>query len=141
MCANRVIPARASASQTGRPLGFGDIVPGKDRHTYKHKIYWRSVSNRSADAFNSIVTTHDKPCLRRWLEFIGGKVPITLNYTTLYDPVHVSPRPMRYWTLYKSGEQWACYTNCVEAWLVCLAGNAFAFKDKWYLVYTDRTVS
>jgi hypothetical protein len=131
-------PARASASQMGKPVGIRDIVPGNLRFNINHKIFWTSKSNRTADQYNFIATHFTRPCYRRWLEFTGGRVPKHYPYLTPYDPPTITPGPSRTWTLVRGTEEIATYTNCVEAWLLCLAGNAMQPKEQWAVVYTDR---
>jgi hypothetical protein len=139
--ARLVVPARTSSSKMGSPVSLDNIVPGKDRVHYKHRLYWTRSQTRSADQYNSIVVIYKQPCLRRWLDFVGGRIPKGVNYASFtpnYKPDSIKPRPMRYWTLIRDGEPFACYTNCVECWLLVLSGELFGSKHKWSMLYTDR---
>lgn len=135
----QLMPARASSSKMGKPVNLFEIVPGKDRHSYKHKIFWAKHHTRTADQYNSIVTVFKHPCPKRWLEFIGGRVPKGMAYATCYSPDPIKPRPVRFWTLLRDGEPYACYTNCVECWMLVLSGEHFGTKHKWSMLYTDRS--
>jgi len=132
-------PARASASQMGRPVPISYIVPGNLRHNYQHKIFWSHKHHRDAEKFNSIASKYNRPCFRRWLEFTGGRVPKGYTYATLFPPPSISSSPLRVWTLVRDNEEVACFTNCIEAWLLCLAGNFMKPDYKWAVVYKDRT--
>lgn len=132
-------PARTSSSRMGKPVDLFQIVPGKERYQPKHKVYWASTSNKTADQYNSVVNILNNPCARRWLEYKGGRVPKDLAYATCYDPPAIKPRPDRYWTVLKDGEHNACYTNCAEAWLIVYTGERFSPRNKWALLYTDRS--
>lgn len=132
-------PARTSSAKMGRPVGIGEIVPGKDRYTYKHKIFWASQANKTADHFNSVVTIYKNPCVRRWLEFKSGRVPQGLRYASVYSPDPITSKPNRYWTVLMDGHEYACYTNCVEAWLIVVSGCQFSPAHKWAMVYHDRS--
>lgn len=136
------VPARASSSRMGKPVNLFEIVPGKDRNNYKHRIYWAKSQNTLADQYNSIVVIYKEPCIRRWLEFVGGRIPkgcAYKSYIPSYLPDPVKPRPVRYWTLLRDGEPFACYTNCIECWLLVLSGEVFGIKHKWAMLYTDRS--
>lgn len=137
-------PARFSNAKMGRPVAIGEIVPGKDRKNYKHKIFWAASAVKTADQYNSVVTLYKNPCVRRWLEFKGGRVPKTLNYyghtpVPCRNPLPITPKPSRYWTVLMDGQEYACYTNCVEAWLIVLSGERFSPGHKWAMLYTDRS--
>jgi hypothetical protein len=133
-------PARLSHSKMGRPPAITNMVPGRDRLNYKHKIFWTHRSRKSAEQYNAIAEVYSKPCLRRWLEYVGGRVPKTLSYRTIYSPPSITPRPARYWILVRDNEEVSCFTNCTEAWLVCIGQNIFNTKHKWSLFYVDRTI-
>lgn len=137
-------PARFSNAKMGKPIGMHEIVPGKDRLKYKHRIFWASTSSKTADQNNSAVILYDNPCVRRWLEFKGGRVPKTLQYfghtpVPTRNPLPITPKPSRYWTVLMDGHEHACYTNCVEAWFVVLGGEHFSPAHKWAMLYTDRS--
>src|ERR1044072_5938671 len=137
-------PARLSSSKMGRPVGLHDIVPGRDRKTYKHKIYWAQHLTKTAEQYNSVVTIYNHPCMRRWLDFKGGRIPNQLKYVSHIPPnpdipggktiAAVEARPARYWTVLKDGQEFVCYTNCVEAWFIVMGGEHFSAHNKWAMV-------
>lgn len=133
------ISARVSANRMGRPIPIAHAVPFKNRNDYKHKIYWSQRSKKSATEYNTIAESYDKPCLRRWLEFIGGKVPSHLLYRTQTTPAQLISKPDRYWVLIEGTDEVACFTNCIEAWLVCVSANYFKSGPRWTMFYVDRS--
>jgi hypothetical protein len=139
MAARMVAPARLSASKMGRPITLEYTVPGKDRHKKQHAIFWANSNKRSADAYNSVVTLYSKPDMRRWLELKGGRIPKGMPYLTLFAPESIKPHCERYWTVFRDGEPFVSYTNCIEAWMIVLAGTQFAPGTRWAMVYTDKS--
>ena len=133
------ISARVSSNKAGRPVPLAHQVPARERLDYRHRIYWSQRSKKSADQYNTIAESFDKPCLRRWLEYIGGRVPPNLRYKTSYTPGPFVQNPERYWVLLKGTEEVSCFTNCVEAWLVCLSANYFLSGERWTIFYVDRS--
>jgi hypothetical protein len=135
-----MLTARASHSQMGKPISHDLQVPRYARHTANHKIFWHSRAHKTADQYNSVTEQFTKPCLRRYLDFIGSDQRYNFDYITLYHPPSITPSPERFWTLYDC--EWAvcCFTNVVEAWLTLLALQTFGGKYNLALVYTDRTL-
>jgi hypothetical protein len=131
--------ASASHRQMGKPLSHELQVPRYARRTFNHKIFWHNRSHRTADQHNSIVTQYKKPCLRRYLDFIGSNSRHKFDYITFYHPPSISPRPERFWTLFEGDEAISCFTNVIEAWLTLLGLQQFGCRYDLVLIYTDRT--
>lgn len=139
MQARMIAPARLSPGKMGRPVSLEYTVPGKDRRQVKHAVFWARSSLKSADQYNSVVTLYSKPDMRRWLELKGGRIPKNMPYLTLFPPDSIKTKPERHWTVYKDGEPFISYTNCIEAWMIVLAGTQYAPGTRWAMVYTDRS--
>jgi hypothetical protein len=136
----KMLSARASHSQMGKPLPHELQVPRYARRTYNHKIFWNVRSNKTADQFNTITEQFKKPCLRRYLDFIGSSNRFEVYYITSYHPPSIQPHPERIWTLCEGERQIACFTNVVEAWLTLLSLQKFGSMYELTLVYTDLAV-
>jgi hypothetical protein len=128
-------------SSSVRGLKLQEAVPYMLRNHYKHRMYWHSKHNKSAERYTAIASIHDKPCIRRWLEFIGSRaIPRNAGYITNYAPPAITSNPLRLWILVKDGEEFAVFTNCVEAWLLSVSGQVFNSSHKWSVLYVDLQV-
>jgi hypothetical protein len=134
-----MLTAKASHSQMGKPLSHDLQVPRYARRTYNHKIAWSHAHNKTADMFNSIVESYEKPCWRRYLEYLGFS-PSTFTlyqYITTFPPPPIKPKPERIWTLIVDGTPVSCFTNVVEAWLVMIGLNKFGSIWDTHLIYQE----
>jgi hypothetical protein len=136
-----MLTAKARSSQAGKPLPDELQVPRYARGTFNHKIYWSAKSQDSAGAYNYICEAWgEKPCLRRWLEFINGDTEDSFRYLTFYAPDTIRSNPERVWVVYEGGEPVCSFTNAMEAWFIILGGKHFGNKFDYTIHYIDRTV-
>lgn len=133
-----MLTAKASHSQMGKPISHDLQVPRYARRTANHKIFWSSRSHKTADQHNSVVEQFTKPCLRRYMDFIGSDQRFKFDYITFYHPPSITPTPERIWTLFDGEWPLCCFTNVVEAWLTLLSLQTFGGMYELTLKYTDR---
>lgn len=131
-----MLTARASAAEQGRPLPLRIMVAIRQRYNHQHKIFWKHKHNATADQHNSACLIFDRPCIRRYYDFIGLPVPPGWAYRTVYTPVSIAPKPGRIWVLTRDGEPFVSYSNAVEAWLVMLALNDYE-EEEYSLEYKE----
>jgi hypothetical protein len=150
-------PCRVSNAKAGRVPALGAITPTSMRRTkvyvpklvhlphgsfdvsgfVDHSIAWKRNSSKFAEQYNSAVLSFDRPCLRRYLEFIGARLPPGLPYQYAYTPPSILGKPSRAWSLVSDDGPVATFTNVVEAYLVMKGFHKFGDRPDYHIIYTD----
>jgi hypothetical protein len=151
-----MVTCRVSNSKGGRVPALDLITPSQIRHKkvyirklihlsngsfnvsgfVDHSIAWKRASNKTAEQFNSAVTCFPRPCLRRYLEFIGERAPRGVPYQ-YYKPPFITSNPERVWTLTEDSGPLATFTNVVEAYLVMKGFHTFGDNHEIAIIYRD----